>query len=176
MSAQLQGRPADPAPPPVRDVGVQLGGRKFEVVNFDRRTLRIDCYLRRIVDEIGIGKMWFKDGETEIQFGLRLESLIIHSGKIEQLLAGYLLPEKTTEREWTEERAGAVADFLGTLDTAADRQLAIELAREVAYGFFRQWLGWFKRSLSYFETKATMAKRTQSTNPEDASTAESGRR
>lgn len=136
---------------------VVLGGKRFRVIDFDRRTVLLDHYLMAKTREIGLDKVMPGDAEPDASYLIRLQTVLIDSGKAPELLAGYLLPVRwferfiprslrrrfrigLSERDWTPERARETAWHVGRCDAREDRNLVIDLSMQVAFGFFRQGL------------------------------------
>jgi hypothetical protein len=125
-----------------------LGGRSFRATDFERRTVMQDHWLMRELRATGADKVMPMDGEANEVYLLRLQTILIDSGKVPDLLGGYLLPAGTSEREWTPSTARDTAKHIALCDMPEDRELVLTLAMEVAFGFFKQGLAWLARSRS----------------------------
>jgi len=119
-------------------IDVKLGGRLFNVVNMDRRTVLLDQHFQRLVVECGIDKILPGEAETDETYVARLHLQIIRSGLACELLGGYLLPIGKTERDWTPALGKKTADAIGICDTEEERQQIDQLLTECALGFFQQ--------------------------------------
>lgn len=141
---------------------LRLGGRAFTVINFDRRTVALDHFLLGRIGESGLDRLLPAKGETDVQYMARLQAAAVASGKVPELLSGYLLPVGSSERDWTPELATQTAAHIKQCDTSEDRELVLELAMEVVFGFFRQGIDWHKRFLNFLPG----APETSSSEPE----------
>jgi hypothetical protein len=142
---------------------VVLGGREFDVIDFDRRTVRQDHYLQRQIQDAGLDKVLpMDDDEGDAAYLVRMHSALIRSGRAPEIIACYLLPRGLPNAEWSVDVAKATAAHIGALDTEADRELVHRLALEAVFGFFRQGLERLKRSLERFEpaSESTQARAT----------------
>lgn len=140
---------------------IELGGRQFKVVNFARRTVLQDHYLQRNLRLIGADQVMPMDGEDNAAYLVRLHARIIDSGRAHELIAGYLLPVEKTERDFTPDMAKEIAAHIALCDTPEDRETITGLATEVAFGFFKQGLEQWQRSLAY----SAQASTAQTENP-----------
>jgi len=124
---------------------IKLGGRRFRVIDFERRTVINDHYLMKWIRFIGADKVIAMEGEDSAAYLVRLQTCILDSGKAAELIAGYLLPEGVDEQSWTPEVAKLTAAHINKCDTQDDREQVLSLAMEVTFGFFRQGLNWLNR-------------------------------
>src|SRR5688572_30050360 len=125
---------------------VTLGGRRFSVINFERRTVVMDHYLGRLIRKSGVDKVvpMESDGEgmaANRAYLVRLQTALLDSGVAHEIIAGFLLPEGKVERDWTPEMGRKTAAFIAALDTEGDRDEVLRLAMEAVFGFFRSALG-----------------------------------
>lgn len=130
---------------------IRLGGRAYTVINFDRRTVTLDHFLYGRLGESGLDRVLPEKGETDAQYMARLQAAAIASGKVPELLSGYLLPMGKGEHDWTPELAAQTAEHIGRCDTSEDRELVYTLTLEVVFGFFRQGIDFHKRFQSSLE-------------------------
>lgn len=126
--------------PTKREV-VTLGGKRFVVINFERRTVLIDHYLAKLIRKSGIDKVvpMDSDGEGEAAhraYVVRLQTALLDSGVAHEVIAGFLLPEGKVERDWTPAMGRETAAHIGALDTQDDREAVLRLAMEAVFGFF----------------------------------------
>jgi hypothetical protein len=137
---------------------ITLGGRRFKVIDFDRRTVAQDHYLMTVTRQTGADKVMPMDGDSDDAYIIRLQTCLIDSGKACDLIAGYLLAENETEADWTVEKARDIAKHLRGCSTAEDRELVLSLAMQVTIGFFQLGIERYKRlrsSLSEMEAQAS---------------------
>ena len=133
---------------------VTLGGRRFKVIDFARRTVAQDHYLMTHMRSTGMDMVMPGDGESQAEYLMRLQIKLIDSQKAPDLLGGYFLPVTWfdrylprwlcnrlhvgyTERDWTPAIAAETAFHISRLNTEDDRIKVINLCIEVAFGFFR---------------------------------------
>lgn len=125
---------------------IVLGGRRFRVIDFERRTVINDHYLMKWLRFIGADKVFPADGEGTPEYLVRVQNCILESLKAPELLAGYLLPIENDELQWSPEIAKATAAHIARLQDREDREHVLTLCMEVTIGFFKQGLDWLKRS------------------------------
>jgi hypothetical protein len=125
---------------------IELGGRRFRVIDFDRRTVLADHYLMRMMRATGADRVLPVDGESNESYIVRLQTCLIDSGMAHQLIAGLLMPEGKEEADFTPEMAAETAKHIAGCNTQADRELVVELSMQAVFGFFRQGLDWLERS------------------------------
>lgn len=140
---------AEPAQPQF----VALGGRRFRVIDFDLRTVRLDLHVRRLMRVTGLDRVLPGADEDVETYLARLQSAILdlEGERAIDLVASYLLPDGVPERDWTPALAAQIAAHIGACDSAEDRDTVITLCAQVAFGFFQQELEQlrrFERSLS----------------------------
>jgi hypothetical protein len=123
---------------------MQLGGRRFRVIDFNRRTVMNDHYLMRTIRLTGVDKALPEEDESQAGYLVRLQTMLLDSGYVPDLLGGYLLPIDKAETDWTVEMARETSGHVGKCQTQEDRELVMRLAIEVVFGFFRQGLDWLK--------------------------------
>jgi len=128
---------------------IVLGGREFRVIDFDRRTVAADHYMAKLVRQCGADKAMPVEGEQDAVYLVRMQSLLIDSGKTPEIIAGLLLPLGMDEADWTPGTANRTAQFIAKLNTQEDREKVMDLALEVVFGFFRQGLEQLARSLTF---------------------------
>jgi hypothetical protein len=134
---------------------VTLGGRRFVVIHFDRRTVVMDHYLGKMIRRSGVDKVVPMDSDGEGMLAqqaylLRCQTALLDSGVAHEIIAGFLLPEGKVERDWTPDIARKTAAHIAALDTEGDRDQVLRLSMEAVFGFFRDALarlGSIQRSL-----------------------------
>lgn len=130
---------------------IVLGGRTFAPANFDRMTSLMECHVMSVMRRSGIDRIMPELDDTDASWLLKLQAGVLDSGHMHELIAAYLLPVGTTERDWTREKAAEISRFLELVDTPEDRARIHELAVEVAFGFFARGVESLKRSQSALE-------------------------
>jgi len=128
---------------------IRLGGREFQVIDWDARTVLQDHYLSKLVRQTGVDKVMPMEGESDAVYLIRLQTVLIDSGKATELIAGFLLPVGKTERDWTPEMAREVARHIAGCHTEADRDRVIDLSMQAVMGFFRRGLERLGRSAPF---------------------------
>ncbi len=117
---------------------VKLGDRLYQTVILDHRTVRMDHYLQRVLDESGVAGLDPLLDEDAVTFQMRQLDTLIKSGKACEVLGAYLLPLEVTERTWTPAIACATVARLEVCDSEEDRDQVLVLALECLNGFFLQ--------------------------------------
>ena len=119
-----------------------LGGRRFRIMNFDRRTSAHDHYLMRLIRQTGLDKVMPMDQEREQDsaYLVRLQTALIDSGRAHELVGAYILPEGVTETDWTKDMALATAKHIAKCNTEEDRTAINALAMDCVWGFFKHGL------------------------------------
>lgn len=120
------------------DAEIRLGGRLFTPVNFDAITVRNEHYVMRLMRQTGIDRVLpLPAGESDDEYLLRLQTALVDTLKLPEILAGYLLPLGKTEADWTEKLARDTAAFIAGLTARADRAEVHRLGLDIALDFFR---------------------------------------
>lgn len=128
---------------------LQFGGRNFRAIDFDKRTVALDHYLMRLTRASGVDKVMPMDGESNEAYLFRLQTLMIDSGLVCEILGGYLLPAGTVETDWTTAMAKQTSKCLSGCCTQQEREEVLALAMEVVFGFFKQGLESLVRSQKF---------------------------
>lgn len=139
---------------------VILGGRRFEVIDFERRSVRLDHYLLALVRDSGCDRILPPDGtvddsprrpeesETEylarmataqrvqVEYSTAVVMRAMEWGRVPELLGGYLMPHGMPTSAWSPSLAAGTAEFIAGLSTEEDRQAVIDLTFQVFVGFF----------------------------------------
>lgn len=134
---------------------IALGGRRFKVIDFDRRTVLQDHYLMRKMRQSGVDTVMPMDGDTDTGYMIRVQTALIDSGIAHELLAGYLLPLEKSESDFTQDMARDTAAHIAGCNTDIDRDTVNALSVQLAFGFFRAGLERLKTSLASFSEKTT---------------------
>lgn len=133
---------------------LRFGGRSFRAIDFDRRTVALDHYLMRLTRASGVDKVMPMDGEANEAYLFRLQTLMIDSGLVCDILGGYLLPVEMAETNWTTAVAKQTSKCLSTCNTQQEREEVLALAMEVVFGFFKQGLESLVRSQKFLAQQA----------------------
>jgi hypothetical protein len=131
---------------------LEIGGKKFSLVDLERRTVRQDHYMVAVFRRTGIDKVTPVLQEDPKEFLLRLHQKLLASGLACEILSAFILPEGTTNKQWRPTTAKDVQTHLEDCDTEIDRQLINQLAFEVMTGFFKQGLLSLLNSLRHSTT------------------------
>lgn len=134
-----------------------LGGKPFRAIDFDRRTALIDHYLMSTIRRLGLDKVVPMDGEDDKAYLIRVQAAIIDSGRVQDLIAGFIVPDGTSERQWTPELARKTSKHIALCDTQDDRELILDLSIEAVFAFFVQGAERLKRFLVYSQAMETAA-------------------
>lgn len=115
---------------------VELGGLKFK--RLEGSTVKHDFWLMAQAREAGLDRIKIASKKRE-DLDAALEEVIdkcITSGKALTLLAGLLLPENMTPREWKPEVAEGIAEHLSLLTDPKDKESIRPLVASMLSGFF----------------------------------------
>lgn len=123
---------------------ITLGGRRYQVIDFDRRTVLQDAWLEREIRSSGVDKLLPDAEESDAEYLTRLRMRLVDSGRIPALLGGFLLPEGTGEQDWTPSIGADTEKHIGRCNTEEDRTMVLTLSVEIAFGFFRRGLDWLQ--------------------------------
>lgn len=120
---------------------IRLGGRLFNVINYDVITVINESYIHALMRATGLDvPLPFKDGEDETAYQLRMQARVIDTLRLHELLGGFLLPAGKTEADWTPEMAKATADYIAGLTAREDREEVFRLAFMMNIYFFQEGL------------------------------------
>jgi hypothetical protein len=126
---------------------VKLGGKLFSVVVWDSINFLNECYVMKIIRETQIDlAMPQTDGETDAAYLFRLQSHLVDTMRLHELLAGFLLPQGRTETDWTPHLARETAAFIAALSTPDDRAEVHRLALGFVFSFFARGIDSLKTS------------------------------
>lgn len=130
----------------------KLGGRLFNVVNYDVITALNEHYIMKWIRRTGLDKVLpLPDGETDEQYLMRLQGALIDTLELPQLLAGYLLPAGKSETDFTLQMAEQTTAFISGVTDPEDRAEIQRLGLQVVLDFFRSGIASIKHSLSVLE-------------------------
>lgn len=124
---------------------ITLGGRRFKVIDFDRRTALNDDYIQKLVRATGADKVMPAEGEGDEGYLVRLQICIIDSLRAHELVAGMLLNPGQSETDFAVDQAQEIAGHVAKCNTAEDRATIKQLSMQVVLDFFREGLSWLNR-------------------------------
>lgn len=130
---------------------IKLGGRIFQVVNYDAITVLNEHYIMKLMRATELDKTLPIPDEPDEAYLFRLNAKLIDALLLPALLAGYLLPSGQTETTWSLAIAGETRAFLEGLTRAEDKAEIHSLGQAVTLDFFRAGLESLKRSRSVLE-------------------------
>lgn len=115
---------------------VTLGGRQFAALNLERRTVRWQLHVDRVIGDTGLDRILPAAQEEPQAYLLRLHTAVMRSGRACELLGCFLLPMGKGEADWTPEMAQETANWIEGLDTEEDVQEVYRLGLDFVLGFF----------------------------------------
>lgn len=124
---------------------IELGGRRFRVIDFDRRTALNDDYLQKLIRATGADKVQPEEGESNEAYLSRLQMCLIDSLRAHELVAGLLLEPGQEETDFTVRQAQAISEYVAKCNSPDDRALIKALAMRAVTDFFREGLGLLQR-------------------------------
>lgn len=128
---------------------VKLGGKTFQVVNYDVITALNEHYIMKLMRATGLDKVLpLTEGETNEAYMIRLQAALVDSLRLPELLGGFLLPLGSTETDWTLAMAGETQRFIEGLTRPDDKAEIHRLGFDVTMDFFRAGLASLKHSQS----------------------------
>lgn len=113
-----------------------IGGRAFLAADLSRRTVRHDHFLTSAIAAAGCDRLEPLPGDNDHIFLVRMFGQMLASGQACRVLAAFLLPIGTTEKQWSPELAAEIQAHLEQCDTEADRQIVQAATMQAARGFF----------------------------------------
>jgi hypothetical protein len=131
---------------------VKLGGRLFQVVNYDAVTVLNEHYIMKLMRSTGLDGVLpmandeTAGGESDQEYMLRLHAQLIDTLTLPDLLAGYLVPAGKTETDFTLEQAAEITVFIKGLTKPADKEEVHRLGLLVTFDFFAVGLASLKHS------------------------------
>lgn len=137
---------------------LKLGDRLFSFVNYAAITSLNEHYVMKLMRETGLDCVLPKtEDEEDSEYIVRLQSAIIDTLKLHELLAGYLLPMGKGEPDWDLRMAKQTTRFLQGLTAPEDKAEIQRLALEMVFDFFKQGLALWNASLNSLDQTATQA-------------------
>lgn len=131
---------------------VKLGGRLFNVVNYDQVTTMNEHYVMKWMRQTGLDRVLpAAEGEDDAAYLMRLQGALIDTLDLPKLLGGYLLPAGKTETDWTPAMAGETAEYISKLQSKDDRAEVQRLGLLIVFDFFRVGIASLKHSQSVLE-------------------------
>lgn len=139
-----------------------LGGKLFNVVNYDSISVRNEHYIMKWMRATGMDRQIpYTEGESDEQYLMRVHAAAVDSLQLPELLAGYLLPVGKTETDWSPEMAADTARHIAELNMPDDKAEVHRLALQVTLDFFRAGLDSLKHSRNALESLGTSPQSSQ---------------
>ncbi len=128
---------------------VKLGGKTFQVVNYDVITALNEHYIMKLMRATGLDKVLpLVEGETNDQYMMRLQAALVDTLRLAELLGGFLLPLGRTETDWSLQMAAETQRFIEGLTRPDDKATLHSLGFDVTMDFFRAGIDSLKHSQS----------------------------
>lgn len=124
---------------------IELGGRRFKVIDFDRRTALNDDYLQKLIRATGADRVQPEEGEGDEAYLVRLQMCLTDSLRAHELVAGLLLKPDQDETDFTVIQAQGIAMHVSKCNDPADREMIKALSMRAVTDFFREGLGLLQR-------------------------------
>ena len=105
-----------------------LGDKRFQVIDFDRRTVLQDHYVQSVIQQSGIDRLLPDESESDAGFLARVDAALLASGRTVDLIAGLLVPDGQPATEWDRKTAKETAAHIATCTDPDDRELVQQLA------------------------------------------------
>lgn len=133
---------------------IKLGGRQFQVVNYDDVSVIHEHYIMSLMRATGLDCVLplAENAESNEAYMLRLHAALVDTLKLPELLGGYLLEGSQTEADWTLAGAKEVATFIKALRSPEDKAQVHRLGLLVTLDFFRAGVASLNHSRSVLET------------------------
>ena len=146
---------------------VRLGGRLFQVVNYDDVSVLNEHYIMSLMRATGLDCVlpMAESEETNEAFMLRLHGKLIDTLKLPELLGGYLLPAGQTEADWTMDMAAETARHIKAMRSPEDKNEVHRLGLLVTMDFFRAGLASLNHSRSVLEALSVNRPKTENVSP-----------
>lgn len=141
----------DEIAPELDENPITLGGVFYRVVEFQRRTVAMDHYLTRLMRSTGVDKVIPMDGETNDIYIVRLQTCLVDSQKLPEILGGMLMPIDLEDSEWDGQIAKATTVQIRKCSAPEDRELVLSLGFDLVMRFFVEGVALLNRSQSYFD-------------------------
>lgn len=114
-----------------------IGGKAFQVVDLERRTVRHDGFLMALLIRTGIDMLTPQDGEDAEAFAFRVLQTILQRDAAVELAAAFLLPDGTDAVDWSPALAAEIRAHIERCNTEEDRSTVYRISAEQVLGFFR---------------------------------------
>lgn len=134
---------------------VKLGGKTFQVVNYDVITVLNEHYIMKLMRATGLDSVMPREDEPDESYLIRLQAKLVDTLELPALLAGYLLPAGTTEADFRLAGADETRRFIEGLTSPLDKAEIHRLGYMVVMDFFRAGLASLRLSQSYFGQPTT---------------------
>jgi len=115
---------------------IVLGGRRF--IPHAKQTIRFNRWMTGKLLAFGLDRVKQVQGESSEDLVERLLTEMFVTGAAIEFLAGLLLPEGKTSKDWTPEMADEQRDFIDNLVEPEDHALLRPIVAEMMIGFFRK--------------------------------------
>ncbi len=119
---------------------MEIGGKAFQVVDLERRTVRHDARIKAVLSRVGVLRAVRETGTSDEQFAEALSRVIVEQEAAAEIAALFLLP--AAAERWTPEIHAEVLAHLNGCTTEVDRVLVDQLAFDMVCGFFQLRLRW----------------------------------
>lgn len=123
---------------------MEIGGKAFQVVDLERRTVRHDARIKAVLARTGILDALREHGASDEQFAAALHRVIIEQEAAVDLAALFLAPDGV---EWSVLGYAETVAFLNGCSTESDRFAVEQLAFDRVCGFFQLRLRWVETLL-----------------------------
>jgi hypothetical protein len=146
---------------------IKLGGRIFQVVNYDDVSVLNEHYIMSLMRATGLDcVMPLAEGEeSDQEYMIRLHAKLVDTLKLPDLLGGYLLPLGKTEADWTLDLAAETGKHIASCRDPADKDEVHRLGLLITMDFFRAGLASLKHSQSVLQTLAANRPSNASESP-----------
>lgn len=164
---------------------IKLGGRAFQLVNYQGITSLHEHYVMKLLSETGLDKVLPDDdlppveeveaavkngsmkqaeaddierqrAQANAEYMARLQQALVNSLRLHELLAAYMIPVGKTEADWSLDLASETAKFLQGLQSREDRDEIHRLSMVVVFDFFRAAVGSWQSSLNSLDQSAAI--------------------
>jgi hypothetical protein len=139
-----------------------LGGRKFQVVNFDAVTVLNEHYIMKMMRAAGLDTVMPREEESDDQYLIRMHAALVDTLELPKLLAGYLLPLGKTETDWTIAMAAETQAWIEGLTSPVDKAEIHSMGLAVTFDFFKAGLESLKHSRSVLARLQSPAGKSES--------------
>lgn len=144
----------------------ELGGRKYQVVNFDAVTVLNEHYIMKMMRAAGLDTVMPKEDEDDEQYLIRMHAALVDTLELPRLLAGYLLPLGKTETDWSLALAADTQRWIEGLTSPVDKAEIHRMGLMITFDFFRAGLDSLKHSQSVLRSIHRPAEKSPSRSAE----------